>query len=302
MTSRILPFIIMGMRKVMLVIEDFNELVALEAVFRRVGLDVLSLSREILVGDALLHFRPDLVCMSAKGRAVDGPRLAAKLKTSLPTPRVAFVFPATQHGQVLSLIADGQRGLVDGLIETPVHPQTVIRTVSQLLGLEADALLEKLDRLAGRITRENELIRVTSGAGETDSAVTVRGSHLGAEPAKSSDGVPALAPLVGQEKSRLPEQRPSDEARPEWNPRNTPGTAASVRSSRSDRYDRFLKENSTDDVSGTLARENIQKAMERLKERSQAERERLDRIDEAKREFIRTLFAMDPAKLESEED
>ena len=54
------------------VIDEFNELVGLETLFRRLGFDVLSLGREATVQEAILGFPPDLInalgslfCLSA---------------------------------------------------------------------------------------------------------------------------------------------------------------------------------------------------------------------------------------------
>ena len=45
----------------MLVIDDFNEMVGLETLFRRLGFDVLSFGREMAVAEGILGFPPDLV-------------------------------------------------------------------------------------------------------------------------------------------------------------------------------------------------------------------------------------------------
>ena len=52
------------MQKILLVIDEFTELEALESLLKRLGFDVLSVGKEVLVADALLRFSPEtsMVC------------------------------------------------------------------------------------------------------------------------------------------------------------------------------------------------------------------------------------------------
>jgi DNA-binding response OmpR family regulator len=94
------------MRKVMLVIDEIQQLVGLETFMRRLGFDVLSLSKDALVPDALLGFQPEIVIASQQGRNVDGLKLSKRLKkTMVPPPRIAISY----HGAPPVLSKDDQR-------------------------------------------------------------------------------------------------------------------------------------------------------------------------------------------------
>lgn len=240
----------------MLVIDDFNELIGFEAFFRRLGFDVLSLGKDLLVADAILGFVPDLVIATARGRAVDGMKLAAKLRRNPSPPRVALVFPS---GQSIVLAPETQ-AVVDALIEIPSEPKSILRIVGQLVGLDPDGLIEKFERLGFTKANTNETMRIfgEAKAGEPGESVT--------------GGAPT-----------------TQETTLDWDPTRTPGQAASARSARSDRYDRFLAEHD-EDTSHVLPRQQVASAMKKLKEDSEPEKTELERIDEDKRNFARALF------------
>lgn len=75
-----------------------------------------------------------------------------------------------------------------------------------------------------------------------------------------------------------------------WDPVSTPGLASRARSERSDRYERFLKDNDSGEVSGVLPKDLATAAMEKLKKHSESEKQSLDSIEREKRLFARTLF------------
>jgi DNA-binding response OmpR family regulator len=129
----------------MLVIDDFNELVGLETLFRRLGFDVLSLGRESLVSEAVLGFPPDLAVATGVGRHVHGLTLAPKLRYGSSQPKLVVLLPYRDpdlgsHPGLLN--AD-----VDAVIETPFDPRAALRVVAQLLNLDPEPLLEKYTKI-----------------------------------------------------------------------------------------------------------------------------------------------------------
>ncbi|MES2856209.1 MAG: hypothetical protein V4692_10120, partial [Bdellovibrionota bacterium] len=116
------------MRKLLLVIDEFSELMALETMFRRLGFDVLSLGKEVLVNDALLRFPPDLVILSCKSGNVDGLKLSVRMKKLVPPPRVAILH---NQGNVPTLQAHHRRA-IDAMIESPLRERQVISVIGQL--------------------------------------------------------------------------------------------------------------------------------------------------------------------------
>lgn len=247
----------------MLVIDDYNELIAIETLFRRVGFDVLSIGRDVLVNDALLRFHPDIVVATAKGRSVDGLKLASRLNRLTPVPRVALVHPIG-----FQLPQDAK--YVDGLLESPVKAKSALGVIANLANLDPVGLLEKFDKLsAARHARNKDGIVVLGENRPTDSVTTVS-----SRPAEESN----LDPILN------------------------PGQAATTRTDRSNRYDKFLAENNEEPEFKTLAHDKVKAAMKKLAKDSAKDKDELDRLDREKREFAKAMFSGSESKDDTEDD
>lgn len=119
---------------------------------KRLGFDVLAVSKEVLVADALLRFTPDLAMVTFKGRAVDGLRVATKIKvprTGFPPPRIALIW-SKSGGMSSPRLSSEHAGLCDALVEGPLEPYAVIQILARLLNADEDALKKKYERASGQ--------------------------------------------------------------------------------------------------------------------------------------------------------
>lgn len=293
----------------MLVIDDFNDLLALESFFRRVGFDVLSLGKDSLVADAMLGFVPDFVMMTAKGRVVDGSKLAIRLKNLPSPPVVAAIYPA---GQPPVLTQDAEAA-IDALVEIPFHPKMLLGLLADRTGIDKRALIEKFERLrAAKLqgledpdlfrdedSQRSELQVVRGGE---DFASDLIRSMAGTEISGTQEALSSLVDdLKGQSKPvRVSSQvggvssskSPASVSRSTH--KSTQGASSAGDqpppiSARLERYEKFLGENQ-DDVSRVISRADAIAAREKLKAASKGEKEELDRIDAEKRAFVRSLF------------
>lgn len=150
--------IIKFMRKVMLVVDDYQEMVAIENLLCRLGFDVLSLGKDILVNDALYRFQPEIVIATSKGHSVDGYKVAERMKRIFPPPKVAL----TYSGGIPPALTPKSKMNVDGLIATPILPQNLIKLVARLGDLDPEPLLEKFQKImsAPMSQKDLELVRV----------------------------------------------------------------------------------------------------------------------------------------------
>jgi hypothetical protein len=151
------------MRKVMLVIDDFSEMVGLESFLRRLGFDVLSLAKESLVNDALLSFQPEVVIASFRGRNVDGPRLAQKLKKAMiPPPRIALAYAG-----VMPTVPDDIKKSIEAMVEIPVEATSAINMLAKLSGLPLQPLLDKYAKVSGAVLTRDEQVVIITGKQQT---------------------------------------------------------------------------------------------------------------------------------------
>ncbi|MEK7356641.1 MAG: hypothetical protein AAB250_09340 [Bdellovibrionota bacterium] len=144
------------MRKVMLVIDDYSEMIGLESTLRRLGFDVLSVAKDVLVNDALLGFYPEIVVATFKGRHVDGLKVALRLKKNPIPPAIALV-----HAGSAPLISGDDRRAIDAFLESPLKAKHLIETIARLARVPAAPLLEKFEKVSNAdLSTDEELLIV----------------------------------------------------------------------------------------------------------------------------------------------
>lgn len=249
------------MRRILLVIDDFNELVGLETLFRRLGFDVLSLGRESLVVDAILGFPPDLVIATGRGRHVNGLHLAAKLRIGPVNPRLVVLLPAREDGDFSSDPAL-LKAEVDAVIETPFDPQAALKVVARLLAIPADPLLAKLSKIINARLFEPEELKIIKHQEPALSIVHVTGAS-GSKAAVANDVVKDTDKVTG-------------------------------RSEREERYANFLEEEMQDDLPPMLNFDRMREARMKLQESEKnlsiEEEQRIAKLQREKREFVRAMI------------
>ena len=240
------------MRKIMLVMDDFQDLVSMENLLRRLGFDVLSLGKEVLVNDALLRFTPDLVIASFNSRGVDGLRIAQRLKRSIATVRIALTYGANTP-PVLTVEA---QSLVDALISLPVQPTTVIKVVSQLLNVESAPLVAKYQKLTANRMMDPLSAAIGGGDGSTGNVEVKGDATLG----RTAEWVRSALDPDGD------------------------------RTERSERYDQFLEKNNPEPALGVLPRDRMNLASKKLKKSAESDAASMAEINAEKKAFLEAMF------------
>lgn len=191
------------MRKILLVIDDFNELVGLETLFRRLGFDVLSIGRESLVVETVLGFPPDLAIATGRGRNVDGLNLAPKLRYGSTQPKLVVLLP-NRGDDKFSQDPGLLYAEVDAVIETPFEPRSALKVVSRLLGLPAEPLLEKYSKIVSARLFEPDELKIIKHQEASLPLIHVTGTGGSDKPARTGidDGGTALIKIVSAREQR----------------------------------------------------------------------------------------------------
>ena len=83
------------MNKILLVYEDYTDLMSVEATLKKVGFDVIGLSSEYSVAEQMLSFNPDVVVGSGRGGKVSSLGVGKRLKEmSRWQGKAILIFPA----------------------------------------------------------------------------------------------------------------------------------------------------------------------------------------------------------------
>ncbi len=256
----------------MLVIDDFNELVGLETLFRRLGFDVLSLGRDATVSEAILRFPPDLVLATARGRSVDGLKLAVKVKRTNPKSRIILLM---QSGITLTNreISEGQ---VDALVETPFEPRAALKIVCRLLALEPDSMLEKYSKIvSARLFQPDGLSIVKNVPKE---AVDQDASFASGSSMSTRVGLRRTEVRRTNEEIIVERAGPDDDEESSLTPREQ-------------RYRKFLQSINNEVLPPMAEVSMMREAQKRLAIDSAPDRERQELIEKEKREFVRAMMS-----------
>lgn len=251
------------MRKILLVIEEFNELVGLETLFRRLGFDVLSLGRDNTVTETVLGFPPDLVIATARSRSVSGLKLKAKMRTGARTKLVLLV----RSGDVVTP-EEISRGEVDALIDAPFEPRSALKVVAKLLQLPPEPLFEKYQKIVSARLIEQDEVRIVSHREDDESKS--RFSGPGAE-----ETAELAIPTAGAFPDGEPPKRPAGTA---------PLTA------REERYKKFLEEEAAAELPPMASQDTMREARRKLALDSVNDAAELERLAQEKREFLKAMM------------
>lgn len=131
------------MLRVALVLDDYNELVYLQTVLRKIGVDVEGLQNVKKYEELSLGFNPQLLIVSAFGKKVHGLEFIKGLHRPRGVPKIILLNTSQNPASKQELEASR----VDLTLESPVNPKNLIHALAQLSHLDEQMLLEKFDKL-----------------------------------------------------------------------------------------------------------------------------------------------------------
>lgn len=162
------------MNKILLVYEDYADLMGVESTLKKVGFDVIGLSSEYAVAEQMLSFNPDVVIGSGRGGKVSSLGVGKRLKEMARwSGKVVLIFPANFKPSPQDLI----KIRVDMILEAPVAPLRVLQVLAKLLGHDESALLERLNKaMHVESPQKTDITNVGGKAGTEAEAIYVKGS------------------------------------------------------------------------------------------------------------------------------
>ena len=127
------------MLRVLLVLEDYGEMLFLQTLLKKMGFDVDGMQNPRSLNDHILSLNPDILVMTAFGKRVNGFELAGGLKRSRGLPRVILMHtmgtrtPPTPH--------------VEGWMVSPTTAMDFLRVISSIGGIDFKQVEDKYQKL-----------------------------------------------------------------------------------------------------------------------------------------------------------
>lgn len=131
------------MLRVALVLDDYNELIYLQTILRKIGIDVEGLQNVKKYEELSLGFNPQVLITSAFGKKVNGLEFIKNLHRVRGFPRLIVL---TTSDRPLSK-EEAEATPVDQFMQSPVNPKNLIMSLAQLGNVDEKSLLDKFEKL-----------------------------------------------------------------------------------------------------------------------------------------------------------
>ena len=248
------------MKRILLCLEDYNELIFLQTSLKKLGFDIEGIQNPIKVNELLMTFNPRLIFMTRNGKKVNGKLMAEKINKRMGLPRIVLINAPHQDDWDESV----EDINVDDVIESPINIRTVLKLTALHTDTSEESLLSKYEKIFVK-DRGNRDIEEKDGGSTDSESVTVSGNL---KPEKESQWVKGARP------------------------------SAESAEARSRRFAQVLEGLSEDEkVVKTLDKKSVVAYTKKLREAQSSEP---TEIDLAKRDFVKALFASEKPSSEGE--
>lgn len=135
---------IKGMNKILLVYEDYSELMNVEAALKKIGFDVIGITHEYSIMEQVISFNPDVVVGCGKGGKVSSLGVGRRLKEmGRWSGKTILIFAPNSKPAGPDLIKIRS----DIMLEAPVPPLRLIQVLAKILGHDETVLQERLNKM-----------------------------------------------------------------------------------------------------------------------------------------------------------
>jgi DNA-binding response OmpR family regulator len=126
------------MLRVLMVLEDYGELMFLQTVLKKIGFDVDSTQNPRKFSDSLLSMNPDILLMTAVGKRIKGLELASQVRKQRGHPKIILIRTGALGKE------SAKDAEIDGWIESPVAAPDLLDKIAELCNLNKQILQDKL--------------------------------------------------------------------------------------------------------------------------------------------------------------
>src|SRR4051794_12157253 len=106
------------MLRVLLLIEDYGELMFLQILLSKLGFEVETLKNPKAIGDSLIKVNPDIVVLTGRGKRVNGIELSAGIKRTKGKPKVILLAPP----HLKAKFTKAEVANAEAVLDSPVSP------------------------------------------------------------------------------------------------------------------------------------------------------------------------------------
>lgn len=138
--------------RVLLVIDDYGEMVYLQTLLKKLGFDVDSVQSQRAFNSKNLGFNPQVIIATADGRRVNGIEIAENTRRRQGFPKIVLLSSASQARE----LNIQQLPNIDGQLESPVNVQKLLQVIANVGGLDSSTLMEKYMKMRAALHPDEE--------------------------------------------------------------------------------------------------------------------------------------------------
>ena len=153
------------MRKILIALEDYQEVIALQGLLMKFGWDVKAVRKAILLKDELISFSPDGIIMPAKGQQLNGVQLSEEIRSKTKAD-IFLIYRDKSDVENINV------SCVSGLIACPIVPQDMIRTLALKSGSRKDLIFKRYEKIFGESLVEEDGVIHVKGGGKPGTAAS----------------------------------------------------------------------------------------------------------------------------------
>lgn len=257
------------MLRVLLLLEDYGELMFLQTLLKKIGFDVDGIQNPKALTDHLLRINPDVLILTAFGKRVRGFEMASQIKRRAGLPRIMLI--RTPGGPPVD-----DPGIYAWL-DSPVGAQQVLDQLADLASLNKQILHDKLQKMRQQEAEEKaRTLKPETG----DQPIMDKASDDSGNFSEIEEPADEMSPTA--ESAAIDETEPLQESEAD------PLGASSISTTdRQERYKSFLK-NASAPTSHGYAVKQVQDQIKALRREESATE--LEDLERERRAFVEQLF------------
>lgn len=181
------------MDKILLVYEDYADLMNVESTLKKVGFDVIGLSSEYSMAEQILSFNPDVVIGAGRGGKVSSLGVGKRLKEMVRWQgKSLLIFTPQMKPTPQELM----KIRVDMILEAPVAATRILQVLGKMLGHDEAQLLDRLSKASQVEGSQKPQVSAVGGKFlSEEEAILVRGGSDAIVPSEAASESASKAPF-----------------------------------------------------------------------------------------------------------
>ena len=150
------------MRRIVIAIDNYNELTHLHVRLKKIGFDIESVQNQRNFERTLLVFNPLLIIASTMGVKIDGFKIASETLKNSGFPKIILLKSKKKSYKKGAF----ELPEIDRVLESPIKMKELIMALADLLNLDASLLISKYEKIFDSIDKEISYDALVEGSNE----------------------------------------------------------------------------------------------------------------------------------------